>query len=381
MNPKDILTNPTFCPMPWSGIMVNHDGKVKNCIRSVETLPVGNLCDNSIEDIVLNETKLDIQNKIINRQPVESCQTCYTLENNKKNLDMISDRIFYIREFKKEDTSLYQPGKFDLKTIDVRWSNTCNFACVYCGPRFSSKWTEELKIEHKVPSPEQKDKFKQYILSNAKKLKHVYMAGGEPLLLKENLELLNELDPDVTIRVNTNLSKTDTKVFEKICEFKNVHWTVSVETIEKEFEYIRHGGKWSDFMDNLDIIRQFDDHKVTFNMLYFALNYKSLFECIDYFSDLGFHNNAFIVGALLMPGNLDIRHLPKNVLNSCKDELQTRISKNPGYLLEDGYKNLLNYIDQPFQSNIQVVRGFLETLDKRRNLNSQEIFKDLYKLF
>lgn len=375
-----MLTNPYFCPMPWSGIMVNHDGKVKNCIRSVETLPIGNLCDNSIEEIVLNETKVDTQNKIVNYQPVQSCQTCYTLENNKKNLDMISDRMFYIREFKKEDTALYEPGKFDLKTIDVRWSNTCNFACVYCGPRFSSKWTEELKIEHKVPTTDQKQKFKQYILSNAKKLKHVYMAGGEPLLLKENLELLNELDPDVTIRVNTNLSKTDTRIFEKICEFKNVQWTVSVETIEKEFEYIRHGGKWSDFIDNLNIIRQLD-HKITFNMLYFVLNYKSLFECIDYFSNLGFHNNAFVVGALLTPGNLDVRHLPKNVLNSCKDELQDRISKSPGYLLEDGYKNLLYYINQPFQSDMQAVRGFLETLDNRRNLNSQKIFKDLYKLF
>ena len=52
MTPKDILTNRHFCPMPWTGLMYNFDGKVKNCIRSDYTTGgLGNIKDNTIEEI------------------------------------------------------------------------------------------------------------------------------------------------------------------------------------------------------------------------------------------------------------------------------------------------------------------------------------------
>jgi molybdenum cofactor biosynthesis enzyme MoaA len=126
---------------------------------------------------------------------------------------------------------LYQANNFDLQTIDVRWTNLCNFACVYCGPEFSSKWANELSIQTAQPTSQQQQDFKEYIFDHVSQLKHVYLAGGEPLLMKENLELLQNLNPGVSLRINTNLSKTDTQVFDAICKFKNVHWTVSVETI------------------------------------------------------------------------------------------------------------------------------------------------------
>ena len=63
------------------------------------------------------------------------------------------------------------------------------------------------------------------------------MAGGEPMLMKENkefLDLLYKKNPNATIRINTNLSKTNTGIFDTVCKFKNVHWTISVESIDEE---------------------------------------------------------------------------------------------------------------------------------------------------
>lgn len=379
MTPKEILTNPYFCPMPWTGIMYNFDGKVKNCIRSVESQPIGQLQHTSIEQIVLGNENVSRQDNIINQKPVSSCQTCYDLERGKTGFDIISDRIFYIRELKQTPLDLYQAGKFKLQTIDVRWSNLCNFACVYCSPQFSSKWANEMNIRTEVPTEKQQEEFQEYIYNNAKNLKHVYMAGGEPLLMKENLELLQKLNPDVQLRINTNLSKVDTQVFDTVCNFKNVHWTVSVESIEDEFEYIRYGGQWKDFLENLAMIQQ-RSHKISFNMLYFLLNYDSLFNCVDYFKVLGFHNNSFIIGALLQPDYLNIRHLPNGVLQSIKYKLESKINNRPGYLLEDSYRNLLYYIQQPFNKNLNNSFDQLKLLDRRRNLDSSKIFKDLYKL-
>lgn len=375
MTPRDMLTNPTFCPMPWTGLMYNFDGTVKNCIRSAG--PLGDIKNQSIDQILVDNNR-PRQQQIVDQQQVPTCHTCYDLERGKRGFDHISDRVFYIRELKNIPTDTYQVGNFDLHTVDVRWTNLCNFACVYCGPEFSSKWSTELKIQSQVPDQQQLMDFKNYIYDHAGQLKHVYLAGGEPLLMKENLILLEKLNPDVNIRINTNLSKVDTRVFEAICEFPNVHWTVSVETLAQEFEYIRHGGSWTDFLDNLNKINQLG-HKISFNMLHFLLNYNSIFDCVDFLKDLGFHNNSFVIGALLNPEYLNIRHLPQNVLNSVKSKLQDRIDQKPGYLLEDSYRNMLHYIDIPFEKNIIQSIDKLSELDQRRGVDSKATFKDLYK--
>ena len=376
MTPRDMLTNPSFCPMPWTGLMYNFDGAIKNCIRSAG--PLGNIKDQPIKSILV-DNNLPRQQQIVEQHPVATCHTCYDLERNKKGFDHISDRVFYIRELKDTPPSTYQVGNFDLKTVDVRWTNLCNFACVYCGPDFSSKWSNELNVTNATPTEQQQKDFKEYIYQHAKNLKHVYLAGGEPLLMKENLELLKELNSDVNLRINTNLSKVDTGVFGAVCQFKNVHWTVSVETIEDEFEYIRFGGRWSDFLDNLNTIRKLD-HKISFNMLWFLLNHDSVFGCVDYLKDLGFHNNSFVIGALLSPEYLNIRHLPQKMLNLLKTKLESKINEQPGYLVEDSYRNMLHYIDQPFEKNLAGSFEKLSVMDQRRGVDSSKIFAELYKL-
>ena len=113
-------------------------------------------------------------------------------------------------------------------------------------------------------------------------------------------------------------------------------------------------------------------------MLYFLLNYNSVFDCVDYLKMLGFHNNSFVIGALLNPPYLNVRHLPDDMLNLLKRKLENKINKNPGYLLEDSYRNMLHYIQQPFEKNLSNSFDQLAKLDQRRNLDSSKIFKDLY---
>jgi len=115
-------------------------------------------------------------------------------------------------------------------------------------------------------------------------------------------------------------------------------------------------------------------------MLYFLLNYRSIFDCIDYLLDQGYHPNSFIVGALLTPVELNIRHLPQRTLDSIKQLITDKLSKKPGYLLEDSYQNLLHYIDQPFEKNLGSGLKFLTELDSRRGTDSQKIFPDLYNI-
>ena len=377
MDPKEYLTNKKFCPIPWTGFMYNSNGEVLNCIRSQRA--IGNLKDNSIHEILDGNT--ETKQRMLNGEDGLGCNNCYELEGDKQNFDVISDRIFYLKELKSVDNTLYDdPNDFDLHTIDIRWSTVCNHACVYCSPEYSSKWATELNIQPPQVPEYRVQELKQLVYDKAEQLKHVYMAGGEPLLMKENLELLEILkqkNPNVNLRVNTNLSKTGTKVFEKICEFPNVHWTISVDEMEQEFEYIRYGGVWQDFLDNLEVIEQLD-HKITFNMLHHLLNYRSLFDTINFFKKRGFQNNSFVVGSLLGPDHLNARHLPDNMLNLVKTDISAWLDKKPGYLLEDGLRNVLQYISSPINKRIDLCLEQITKIDQRRGIDSRKIFTEFY---
>ena len=369
-----------FCVIPWTGFEVEPNGNVKNCIISKEV--IGNIKENSIEEIVGRNSKL--RQEMIEGKFPKNCEGCYLQEQHRnKDFDSISSRLYYAKEIAPHISKglLESADNFKLHHVDVRWSNKCNFACVYCGSLYSSKWATELG-EKVSKDQNSKDRLKKYLYSNIKSLRNIYLAGGEPMLMKENkefLELLLKENPDVHIRVNTNLSKTKTGVFDLLCQFKHVHWTISVESMEEEFEYIRFHGVWQEFLDNIKIIEK-NNHKISFNMLYFLLNYKSIFNTIDFFKSLGFHNNSFVLGPLYTPIALNILNLPNKVLNECKQLFQKQIDEKPGFLLQNSYENVLSYLtDTSFHANINSTKQELQRMDKRRNVDSSKIFQQFYK--
>ena len=376
------LLDKNFCVLPWTGFELEPNGVVKNCIISKEN--IGNIHQNSIENILQSKKNLEIKTQMLNKEFPNNCTGCYFQEKDRTtSFENISSRLYYAKELGPHinNNLLDNKNNFDLSHVDLRWTNHCNQACVYCSPEYSSKWATELGETIKSDK-RAKDQVKKYVFNNVKQLKNVYLAGGEPLLINENrafLKLLLEKNPNVTLRVNTNLSSTRTGVFQLLCQFKNVHWTISVESIEEEYEYIRYHGSWNDFLKNLQHIQTLN-HKINFNMLYFILNYKSIFNCVDYLKSLDFHNNSFIIGPLYTPLFLNIKHLPQKILNEVIDILKTKINKKPGFYLQNSLENCLKYLTQTdFHANIDLVRDKIKVMDKRRNLNSRKIFPKLYE--
>ena len=374
------LLDKNFCVIPWTGFELEPNGHVRNCIISKDK--IGNIYKNNIQDILQSNTK--IKEEMLNGKYPSSCDGCFLQEKHRaKDFESISSRLYYAKDIGPSiSTTLFDSkNNFDLKHVDLRWSNACNQACVYCHPDYSSKWATELnkKIPH---DQEQIQQVKEYVFKNVKNLKNVYLAGGEPMLMKPNqefLELLYKENPNVNLRINTNLSKTNTRIFEQLCKFENVHWTVSIETIEEEYEYVRYHGDWTAFLENLKVIKKLP-HKISFNMLYFILNYKSLFGCVNYLQNLGFHNNSFVIGPLFTPPHLNILNLPKQILNQLKELLKEKINQKPGFLLENSYQNLLQYLTETkFYANIDVTKRELEKMDRRRNLDSKKVFPKLYQ--
>ena len=380
MDPKDYIKNKSFCPLPWTGFYIEPSGLVKNCVVAKDF--IGNIKDTDVLSIMKGDKNLAIKAAMIADTKPSSCQACHRLEEGKKSFDIVSSRLYYLKSLKDVPMSTYKDmDGFNLRHVDVRWQNTCNFACVYCGPVFSSKWEQELGLKVDQPDKDKKKELKRYIFDNAANLKNVYLAGGEPLLMTENEEFLQRLldvNPDVSLRINTNLSKTGTKIFDLIMRFKDVHWTVSVEAMSDRFEYIRWGGSWMDFNDNLNEIKK-SDHKISFNMLWFLLNGSHIFDTIDHFMSKGFQENSFVLGPVLGPRHLDIRNLSADALQSLEEELMKRINQKPGYLLQDGYEILLKHLRTPFVADLAKSMARISEMDQRRRVDSSKIFTELYE--
>lgn len=380
MDAKEVLTNKSFCVLPWTGFQLEPNGNIKNCIISRST--IGNIQKEDITTILSGEQNLQIKKEMLADKKPKNCAGCYLQEQDRKNLSSISSRLYYLKEVAPfVDSKLYdQVENFSLHHVDLRWTNHCNQACVYCSPSYSSKWAQEL--DQKINSSDQsRKKVKDFVFANIKKLKNVYLAGGEPLLMNENrefLQLLLEENPLISIRVNTNLSSTETGVFDLLCKFKNVHWTVSVETIEKQYEYVRYHGSWNSFLQNLKHIQKLD-HKITFNMLYFILNYRSIFSTVDFLREMGFHENSFVIGPLYTPEYLNILNLPKNILNKVKNKLSNEIATSNHYL-RNSYENIYKYIsDTVWKKDIIYFQKQIKILDTRRNQSAREVFPELFK--
>jgi sulfatase maturation enzyme AslB (radical SAM superfamily) len=156
---------------------------------------------------------------------------------------------------------------------DIRFSNLCNLKCRSCGHIFSSQWYQD---QAKLAGPEWKDR--NTVLNYAGRtetdmwsqlephldyVEQIYFAGGEPLLMEEHYNILEELVRrgrfDVRLIYNTNFTHTDLKgrsVFEYWRQFESVAVGASLDGMDQAAEYIRKGTRWSDVVKNRhDMIR------------------------------------------------------------------------------------------------------------------------------
>jgi len=382
MNAKEFILHPTICSLPWIGLFINPDGRVSNC--AISKMSLGNLNSQTLEQCLhgdLNQqTKKDMLDKIAHPR----CNNCYDVEKFASNASINeSNRSWYKRYgIKSIDMSIYDsPNHFDLRVLDLRWRNTCNQACVYCGPDLSSKWAQELNDQRWSVNDEIIEKNKQYIFNQLSQISHVYLAGGEPLLMKENQELLEKLivvNPEVEIRVNTNLSKIDTPVFRLLEQFESVKWTISVDAVGSQYNYIRWPGNWETFLQNLTTLQR--NHKdINFNMVWCALNSTGLFDCIDFLNSQGFQENMYVIHCLSGPNELDIRNLPKEQILQLKNLVSARLqTANPSQWFAKCLTTMYNFLDSDSKSTLDDLKKFLETIDTRRNLNSQLLFPHIY---
>ena len=145
---------------------------------------------------------------------------------------------------------------------DLKINNTCNLACRMCDGWSSSTWARlvrenpELKSDN-VPRLGQKwhrnlDKILPYMID----AKVVKFTGGEPFLIPQVKTVVdylieNEISPVVDLMITSNGTVDFSSWIDKFKKFKSTKITISIDSIEKRFEYIRSGASWDQVSQNV----------------------------------------------------------------------------------------------------------------------------------
>jgi MoaA/NifB/PqqE/SkfB family radical SAM enzyme len=245
--------NDFYCAAPWRGLHINPRGDVKTCCAGNPNM-LGNLNSKKIEEILNGPVLKEIRSNLRQGQPHAYCANCV----HRENMGSESERTWHNKINEFFDTT--QAGlDYEYPTLlDIRWNNTCNLSCNYCGPLDSSKWASLKKISITNNTRHYYEDVCQFIEKHNAHIQEVAMIGGEPLLLPENERLLDVIPHDCKITVITNLNNPleNNRIFQKLAQRTNVGWRMSFDTIDQRFEYVRHGADWQLQLHNLDLIQE-----------------------------------------------------------------------------------------------------------------------------
>jgi MoaA/NifB/PqqE/SkfB family radical SAM enzyme len=246
---------------------------------------------------------------------------------------------------------------------------------------FSSVWAQFEGKKDKMSNRAMQETF-DFVKKNIKNLKTIYMAGGEPFLIKENLriiDLIQKKNPELLLRINTNLSILSPKMFEQLKTLKNVHWIISAESTNERFNYIRWPGKYSTLVANIKKIKDLP-HKLTINMTWNVLCASNILEFIDEMMEIGLHPNQFVMNHVHDP----IEQSVANISKKQKDQLISNVKKrientNKNFFLFKVYEEMIEILNRPLLDRHKTaLYNTLMGFDKNRKLDSRKAFPELY---
>jgi len=393
------MQSDTFCILPWIHFYANPDGSVIPCCIADHHLHLGNLRQNSIEDIWNNDRFKNLRKNMLEGKRCEECKACYHAEDSNNT----STRQYYNKKFKKflylkdhTDSDGYLK-QLKLVYFDIRWSNICNFKCRSCSGTYSSSWaTEDVKHGRKRPvyinaGGENNDDLYNQLTPHFKDMEEIYFAGGEPLLTDKHFQMLDYLlENNLTnteLRYNTNLSVLAYKnksIIEYWKHFKNVNVYVSLDSWGDRAEYIREGTVWNDIVNNLKEIK--------INLPHVSLQSHTVVSCFNVITFLDFLDylldNSLFSLSDFYPTTYNLINPEFYSFNILNDDIKTSIikklnSRNYNEHINRQIETIVHGLEKSTYDN-NLRNTFIKTTnyyDKIRDRNFAKTFPELDFLY
>jgi len=390
----------------------------------------------SVEDVARNPKALhNTQKKKMEREQMQKgerptgCEYCWKIEDIGR--DNISDRVYKTVIYDDKDLShaFRTPASedIDLQTLEIAFDRTCQFACSYCNPAFSSTWVRDIKTNgaynglvsdgrnHFTHAHDASQLYKfgetnPYVEAFHawwesdlhRTLKELRITGGEPLMSAETWKLIdwfktNKGKSSTRLAINSNLG-TDVDIDRLLVAIDGVEIDLytSNESIGLQAEYIRDGLVFDDWTNNVE--RLLDSGK--FRGLHVMCTINALcLDTLDSFLEMvynwklkhGKDSINFSLNILRFPSFQSPLVLPDTIRTQYRTKLSEfyKTHKDFGvfHAFEiDQLKRLIDYLDVVITPHVgaaeqsilqQDFKQFFTQYDQRRSKNFVETFSNL----
>lgn len=346
------------CRAPWEGLFVNPDGDLRVCCAGRS---LGNLNKNSLQELLEAGPLAKLREDMLTKGSSDYCTSCH---------DQHQRTGKSLRDLYNEIDDELQVDKFIPKSVDIRWHNTCQLRCNYCNPEWSSAYASWKGIDIKVSETQWQDEVLQHIKNNTTRLHDIQMLGGEPLLLRENIDLLELVDDNTRIGIVTNLSVKnieDLPVYKKLVEIDgNVAWLVSFENIGDHFEYVRRNATWSLTESNYKKLKESVSSPIGVHFTYTLMSAFTLVDVFDwlYSIDPNPNNNTSFISTLDHPPHLDLMNYPKEIKEKAIEQID---------IVQTKYKDYIN------QKTAITLEALKKEIGNRLKYHNISVMKDFTK--
>jgi len=364
-----------------------------------------------------------------NRPP--GCEYCWKIED--MGTDAVSDRVYKskIYPIKALDEAYNTPSSddVDLRTLEIAFDRTCQFACSYCNPAFSSTWVRDIKTNGPYTSlvsdgrnhfthahdasqlytygetnPYTEAFFAWWESDLHKTLQELRITGGEPLMSGETWKLLdwfkaNKGRSSTKLAINSNLGMDRLRLLEFVGKTRDIpHLEIytSNEAFEGQAEYIRDGLNYDLWMHNVQELLEHDHIRAVHVMC--TINALCL-DSLDVFLDqlirlkkvYGRNRVNFTLNILRFPSFQSPLVLPDYLKMYYRNRLiqWTIQHKDQSYMHEHEINHLnrliayLDQVDSPHSEAFELpklhndFREFYTQYDRRRNKDFVSTFPTL----
>ena len=356
------------------------------------------------------------------------CEYCWKIED--MGRDAISDRVYkskiYPIEALNEAFNTPLSEDVNLRTLEISFDRTCQFACSYCNPAFSSTWVNDIRRNGPYESlvsdgrnhfththdsaqlyqfgetnPYVEAFFAWWESDLHQTLQELRITGGEPLMSGYTWKLLdwfkaNRNKSTTKLAINSNLGMPREKLKEFISQIRDIpHLEIytSNEALGTHAEYIRDGLDYNLWMHNLlDLLNTTEIQAVhcmcTINALCLESLPGFLEELVELKKHYGRDRVNFTLNILRFPSFQSALVLPDNIKAVYRAELERFLDqhRNASYMHEheiNHLQRLIDYLDvvkTPHSDAFEMpkllndFKQFYQQYDQRRNKNFARTF-------
>jgi sulfatase maturation enzyme AslB (radical SAM superfamily) len=402
------MNNDFYCPSPWTGGFFTHTEQKACCTHKSIKIPspLKYLSgDYVVDDAQFGTYLSEVKQGIISGNLDEHCQRC----KNQEAKGIRSLRQVFVDQAKNLGiVEVRDPDAPSVpQAIEVRLSNLCNFKCRMCFPMYSSLLDKEVS-----ENPQLKKYFLQDevdygkvhsnqqliddIITMIPNLKWINLTGGEPMILPEVMDLVDEIirqgrESEIALHITTNCSTIHPKMLEHFKKFKKIQLTLSLDGIDKTAEYIRHGTIWNKVNSNFhqygELLTKNEHIYSNINIALSAYSILDIDRTIDYICQMR-KQYGMTVNMVLALGHLNYSVLTGQARKQAIDSTTKALA-----ILEEKVLSVMRHINDAvdLHEQLQGIKTVLETqpesnakwnkfvsytreLDKIRNEEFESVF-------